>query len=313
MPLISVIIPNYNGEKWLSKTIDSCLQQNEYLHEIIIIDDHSTDNSWNVLSEYQSEYPDIIKTVRNKLKGGNHARNYGFELSGGEFIQWLDADDQLLPGKFAAQLGIFGKHADADIVYSDWQLDVYTGSGDLKSTEYKVQQQHEDFLLQLLIDNWSPPHNYLVRRNFAEKLHQINAWNPETPVFQDREYFTLAAIRGGKFQYAPGLFCVYNRWSSQSVSQNKGKRNNVLLRLFSEFAGQIENSDKIGSLKKKQYRKVIVTNKLLTLLTRDNLLVRDKDMKLRNINWAIIKDYRTKAKILFALILNKFSPAKNDP
>jgi glycosyltransferase involved in cell wall biosynthesis len=312
MPLISVIIPNYNGEKWLSKTIDSCLQQNEYLHEIIIIDDHSTDNSWNVLSQYQSEYPDIIKTVKNKFKGGNHARNYGFELSGGEFIQWLDADDQLLPGKFAEQLGIFGKHADADIVYSDWQLDVYTRSGDLKSTEYKVQQQHEDFLLQLLIDNWSPPHNYLVRRHFAEKLQQINAWNPETPVFQDREYFTLAAIRGGKFQYGPGLFCVYNRWSSLSVSQNKGKRNSALLRLFSEFAEQIENSDKIGSLKKKQYRKVIVTNKLLTLVTRDNLLVRDKDMKLRNIDWAIIKNYRTKAKILFALILNKFSPAKND-
>src|SRR5450432_3632597 len=160
MPLISVIIPNYNGEKWLSKTIDSCLQQKEYLHEIIVIDDHSTDGSWNVLSYYQSEYPDIIKIARNKSKGGNQARNYGFELSGGEFIQWLDVDDQLLPGKFAAQLDSFGKCADADIVYSDWRLDIYAGSGEIRSTEYKVQQQHEDFLLQLLIDNWSPPHNY---------------------------------------------------------------------------------------------------------------------------------------------------------
>jgi len=311
MPLISVIIPNYNGEKWLSKTIDSCLQQKEYLHEIIVIDDHSTDGSWNVLSYYQSEYPDIIKIARNKSKGGNQARNYGFELSGGEFIQWLDVDDQLLPGKFAAQLDSFGKCADADIVYSDWRLDIYAGSGEIRSTEYKVQQQHEDFLLQLLIDNWSPPHNYLLRKGFAEKLQKIKAWNPETPVFQDREYFTLAAIGGGKFQYVPGLFCVYNRWSSQSVSQNKGKRNDTLLGLFSEFARYIEDSNEIGSVKKKQYRKIIITNKLLTLLTMGNLLVRDKDMKASNIYWAVIKDYRTKAKILFALILNKFSPAKN--
>src|SRR5579872_3830113 len=125
MPQISVIIPNYQCEKWLSRTIDSCLQQNEYLKEVIVIDDHSTDQSWNLLSHYQSEYPGIIKIYRNKLKGGNNARNYGFELSEGEFIQWLDADDQLLPGKFAAQLDIFGKHADTDIVYSDWKLDIY--------------------------------------------------------------------------------------------------------------------------------------------------------------------------------------------
>jgi glycosyltransferase involved in cell wall biosynthesis len=304
--MVSVIIPYYNASAWIERTLDSCLIQKDLLKEIIIIDDFSSDAGPEIIASYQARFPGLIITRKNSQKGGNNARNLGYDLSSGEYIQWLDADDQLLPGKFAAQLDSFSKHAGADIVYSDWQLDIYDGSGALGSTEYKFQRQHEDFLLELLIDNWSPPHNYLVKRSFAEELRKINAWNPATPSFQDREYYTLAAVKGGKFQYTPGIFSVYNRWSKQSVSQDK-KKSGVLLGLFSEFAAQIEMSDELGAVKKKYYKKVILTSKLLTRLSRNGLLVFDKEIKPGNICWPVVQDHRTRAKILFALTLNLFS------
>jgi glycosyltransferase involved in cell wall biosynthesis len=211
MSFISVIIPNHQCAKWLPITLDSCLAQKEYVKEIIVIDDHSTDNSLEVLNAYRAQYPDMVRVYRNKEKGGNHARNYGYQLSGGAYIQWLDADDQVLPGKFAGQLEAFGRFPGTDIVYSDWQLDSYDEGGNLIRQEFKKHRPYEDFLAELLQNNWSPPHNYLLKRSIAGELGDMNAWNPDTPVLQDREYFTLAAIAGAKFQYVPGNFSVYNR------------------------------------------------------------------------------------------------------
>jgi glycosyltransferase involved in cell wall biosynthesis len=308
--MISVIIPYYNSSAWILGTLDSCIRQKEFLKEIIIIDDLSTDGGWELVSAYQTDYPDLILARKNRHKGGNHARNFGYDLSSGSYIQWLDADDQVLPGKFAAQLEGFAKYPDADIVYSDWQLNIHDPSGELVSTEYKQQRAHPDFLLQLLMDDWSPPHNYLLKRSCAEKLRRINAWNPSTPVFQDREYYTLAAINGAVFRYVPGLFCVYNRWSAQSVSQNKQKRNDALLKLLSEFDRQIADSRAFDQARMTEYKKVILTNKILTRLSGQPFWTRNKEIRSGNIHWSGIPGYRTRIKIILALIVNKIFRSK---
>ena len=93
----------------MPKVIESCLTQ-KYLHEIIIVDDHSTDNSQEILTRLQKQNPEKTKIFKNPGKGGNNARNYGFSKSTGEYIQWLDADDFLLPGKFEHQIQAFEKH-----------------------------------------------------------------------------------------------------------------------------------------------------------------------------------------------------------
>jgi len=299
---VSVIIPNYQCGAWLSRTIDSCLQQSEYLKEIIIVDDHSTDNSWEVLSQYQERYPRIIKVYRNLRKGGNNARNYGFSLSAGKYIQWLDADDQLLPGKFEAQLSLFEKIPAADIVYSDWRLETYDEKGDVIRREDKYHSQYTDFLLELLVDNWSPPHNYLLKREIAAKLAAINAWNPETPVLQDREYFTLAAMEGARFYYAAGCFCVYNRWNRNSVS----KKNNpqLTIDLLEKFGGRVEENKSLPAEKKRMYKKVLITAAILTRLSGNSMLLKDRQLKFSNIYWPMVHSYKTRIKLLIALTRN---------
>ncbi len=224
MSKVSVIIPNYNCASCLHKAISSCLIQ-KYLHEIIVVDDHSTDNSWETLLELQNLHPTILKIYKNKEKGGNYARNMGFEKSSGDYIQWLDADDYLLEHKFENQISLFQQYTNTDIVYSDWYMDFYDEQKIITSREQQQKSDYKDFTLEILADNWSVPANYLLSRTMAAKLHKHEAWNVKRQIAQDREYFTIAALLGAKFRYCKGYFCVYNRWSNNQVSaMNFNKR-----------------------------------------------------------------------------------------
>src|SRR3954451_21632885 len=91
--LVSIIIPCYNAERWLNESIDSCLRQTYRPLEIVVVDDGSTDKSLQILMSYGSR----IKYVTGPNRGGNHARNTGFALTKGEYVQFLDADDYILP------------------------------------------------------------------------------------------------------------------------------------------------------------------------------------------------------------------------
>ena len=220
MEKISIIIPNYNNAHWLSTCLESCLnQQGNFTKEIVVIDDHSTDDSWAILQDYQVKYPNHIFIYKNKLKGGNQARNFGFSKSKGDYIQWLDSDDVLLPNKFSKQLTAFSKNAAVDVVYSDWRMDFYNAEKDLVQQQVVQRQPDVDFLYTLLVNkNWNASHTYLCRRNVCELMTTIGGWSEITKVGQDREYFTQLAISGAKFEYEPGEFAVYHRWSEETVS-----------------------------------------------------------------------------------------------
>lgn len=266
MSLISIIIPNYNNAYWLAKTIESCLNQGrEFIREIIIVDDFSTDNSWDVLNEYQSKYPDLIKPFMNKFAGSNNARNLGFEVSTGTYIQWLDADDQLLSGKFKTQLAKFDEVPDADIVYSDWQMDYYENKL-FQRSEFFPAKQHDDFLYQLLLNKWLPCNSYLHKRSIVERTIKMNGWNPDTFTAQDREYITVSAILGAKFVYAKGNFCIYNRWSKNTISQVDHKRAIIsALELEKRFYSLIVVQGNINDEKKREYNKIFNTTYLTSL------------------------------------------------
>ncbi|WP_281298290.1 glycosyltransferase family 2 protein [Flavobacterium limnophilum] len=94
-PLISIIIPTFNRAELISETLDSILAQTYTNWECIIIDDGSTDNTDEVVGSYVDKDSRFQYHQRplNKLKGPNSCRNYGFEKSKGEFINWFDSDD----------------------------------------------------------------------------------------------------------------------------------------------------------------------------------------------------------------------------
>ncbi|MBO5240263.1 MAG: glycosyltransferase family 2 protein [Clostridia bacterium] len=92
--LVSVIIPVYNGEKFVARCIDSILAQTYKNNEIIIVDDGSVDNTLSILQEYEKLYS-FVRVVHTENKGVSHARNIGLDIAKGEYISFVDADDEL--------------------------------------------------------------------------------------------------------------------------------------------------------------------------------------------------------------------------
>ena len=111
---ISVIIPVYNTEAHLNACLDGVLSQNIPNLEVICVDDGSTDRSLEVLREYAARDPRVVVlTQKNSFAGV--ARNHGLEVARGEYVAFLDSDDQFLPG---ALEGLYAqaKEHDLDVI-----------------------------------------------------------------------------------------------------------------------------------------------------------------------------------------------------
>ncbi|MDO8669476.1 MAG: glycosyltransferase [Candidatus Buchananbacteria bacterium] len=121
-PLISVLMPVYNGQKFLKEAINSVLNQTYQNFEIIIINDASTDKTKKIASSFVKADPRIklINHQKNKYRSG--ALNTGLKHASGSYISFLDADDVYLPDKLKKQLAFLEKNKNIDLVYSDFEV-----------------------------------------------------------------------------------------------------------------------------------------------------------------------------------------------
>ncbi len=117
-PLVSVCIPVYNSQRWIKQTVESALNQTYDNIEIIMVDDGSTDKSWQILEEFKNFFPDKIKIFKQENKGACAARNKALRESKGDYIQWLDADDLLEKDKIEKQLKAINFVQRTDILLS---------------------------------------------------------------------------------------------------------------------------------------------------------------------------------------------------
>lgn len=112
-PLISVILPVYNGERFLRETIESVLNQTYKNFEFIIINDGSTDSSKEITSSYEDNR--IVHLNLEQNRGVSNARNMGIALSKGEYIAFCDADDLCVPERLQCQLDYLLSHPTVDV------------------------------------------------------------------------------------------------------------------------------------------------------------------------------------------------------
>lgn len=104
--LVSVIIPCYNVEAYVARALDSALAQTHRPLEIIAVDNNSTDGTLAILRQYEQRYPELITVLQEPKQGAPAARNLGLRHAKGEWLQFLDADDVILPGKVGGQVGL---------------------------------------------------------------------------------------------------------------------------------------------------------------------------------------------------------------
>ena len=209
--LVSVIIPCFNAEKWIAETIESCLKQTYPHIEIIVIDDSSTDNSLEIIKSYGDK---IIWKRLNKNKGGSYARNRGFALSKGEYIQFLDADDLILPEKIERQVK-FLEATKADAVYGDWRYQGHQANGVILLDEIQKPGKQKDILLALIENWWTAVASLFYRRSAVEKS---GGWDENLSAAQDRDFFISVVMSGAKVVYQPGCYSLYRRYGNVTVS-----------------------------------------------------------------------------------------------
>jgi len=117
LPLISIIIPCFNSEDYISECIESVLSQNYNNLEIIVVDDGSTDDSINIVRAYKN-----VNLYIQKNSGACVARNLGLAKSKGKYVKFLDSDDFLEPDTINKQVFLAEQLSDNEIVYGDYYL-----------------------------------------------------------------------------------------------------------------------------------------------------------------------------------------------
>ena len=214
--LVSVIIPCYNAERWIDEAIQSALNQTYPSVEVIVIDDGSTDGSLDQIKAFGER----VRWETGPHCGGNHARNRGFSISSGDYIQFLDADDYLLPEKIARQVA-FLEASGADVVYGDWRHQHHEPDGSVWLENVAVSGERPDVLTALLASWWVAPCTLLFRREIVQRC---GGWDESLAAAQDRDFFIGIALSGAKIAYQTGCNSVYRRYGEVTLSTSNLRR-----------------------------------------------------------------------------------------
>jgi glycosyltransferase involved in cell wall biosynthesis len=196
--LVSIIIPIYNRADLIEQTLDSVLNQSYKNWECIVVDDGSTDNTLNVLNEFKGRDSrfKIFKRPLSKVKGANSCRNYGFQVSRGEYINWFDSDDIMLPLFIEKKVEVL-KSNRVDYVLSKTfffnKNDLsYKKKYDYKYDEYDIT--HYNYVAHRI--NWLTP-DLMVKRNVVEgKIFFNEALMTTAQEYNFNCKLTLETIKG---------------------------------------------------------------------------------------------------------------------
>jgi glycosyltransferase involved in cell wall biosynthesis len=224
--LVSVVVPCLNAGPMLRPAMLSVIEQSYPNIEIIFVDNNSTDGSLEVAEQLAQSQARPILVTRCAAQGANNARNWGFGLARGEFIQWMDADDRLDPDKIALQVAALERNSADDIAYGDWTANRIE-PGKPRTQQRQDLQQVQDQVLRTLAGIWYPPHLYLLRRRAAQLLQDVQGWWPARKVATDVEYSAIAALLGLRFRYVAGAHVHYNTWSASQISGATSYRDRV--------------------------------------------------------------------------------------
>jgi glycosyltransferase involved in cell wall biosynthesis len=214
-PLVSILVPAYNAERWLADTLRSAIAQTWDRKEIIVIDDGSKDRTLAVARSFES---DIISVFTQSNQGAAAARNHAFARSRGDYLQWLDADDLLGPDKIALQIKALGDSPNArTLLCGEWGKFLhrpdharFISSGlwyDLPRAEWLMRKMEQNAFMQTA--------SWLVSRELTEAA---GPWDKRLLVDDDGEYFCRVLMASEGVQFVPGSKVYYRQPRAGSVS-----------------------------------------------------------------------------------------------
>lgn len=220
-PLVSVLVPSFNKAQYIEETLESVyaqtLAQTDRI-EIVVVDDGSKDGSPELLERHR----DRCKVILGPNRGASAARQTALENATGQHIQYLDADDLLLPRTLELQTRAL-HDSGADVSYGDYQRLVRNGQGvfvrgDVAAMPSKLEPDAE---VACFHHFWAPPAALLYRRSLVERMPR---WHDALPVIQDARYLQDAAFAGARFVHVPELVALYREDAGNSLSRQSMKK-----------------------------------------------------------------------------------------
>lgn len=228
---VSILIPCYNAERWVAEAVRSALAQTYAPKEVVVYDDGSTDNSLEVIKGFG----DRVRWESGPNEGGNAARNRLLALASGEWVQYLDADDFLLPSKVERQVEFLGRHPEADIVYSPFLYQFHDADGGTRRQYGPVPATHDPWVQ---LARWYLPQTGapLWRR---QAVLDVGGWADGQPCCQEHELYLRLLTAGKRFVYFEDAGSVYRQWS-ETTTCKRDKRETYRRRL--EIKERMEKS-----------------------------------------------------------------------
>lgn len=202
MPLVSVIIPVFNGEKYIKQTLESVINQTYKNLEIIVVDDGSIDATADIVKSFSN-----IKYIYQENTGPARARNVGVENSSGEYLAFLDQDDQWVPEKINTQMQAFAENEKLDYTIAYQQIL-------LKDNCKKPHWLKAEFLEQPVLGFL--PGTLLVKRS---AFFNIGAFTEKYVNASDADWFYKAADFGLILEIIPKTLLL--RFIHDSNHSNK--------------------------------------------------------------------------------------------
>jgi glycosyltransferase involved in cell wall biosynthesis len=278
-PLVSIIIPTYNRAYLIGETLDSILAQTYQNWECIIVDDGSTDNTDEVVGVY------LVKDTRFHLyhrpdihkAGGNGARNYGFKLCKGEYVNWFDSDDLMHPKKLEMQLDSL---KGSDYIFSVCQTLVFQEEKEnilgLRSEKVFSEDALFDFITNKIIFLTQAP---LIKKSFLVERKLI--FDEELKAAQEWEFICRILYFSSNYK-SIDVPLVYYRKNEKSISYG-----NIPLRNYHYYLAREKFYDflKISSNQEKSF---LLNHLFNYILSKYFSFLKDRNIKYA---FSIYKDF----------------------
>lgn len=212
---VSVIIPTYNRSQLITKAIKSVYdQKGSYIKEVIIVDDGSTDNTEDVISNLIKDFPNNLIYSRKTNGGEASARNHGVKIASGKYIAFLDSDDIWLNTKLEQQMELFKNDPSLSLTFTAYTRISENGREVISLQNWSSSP--EDVLKELIIRCSITPSTVVVKR---DSLISVGLFDESFPLSCDWDMWVRLAANGHYMGYLDIPLAEYF-WHTSNMSQD---------------------------------------------------------------------------------------------
>ena len=233
IPNVTVVIPAYNAEKYIIRSIESVLNQTRCPDEIIVVDDGSKDNTANIVRSFG----DRVTLIQQPNAGVSAARNTGIKAATGDWIAFLDADDEWLPEKVEWQAKLIGNNP--ELVWATGNYIECLCDEDRRAEHIPPQKcihylngkgYYESYLRAIQLYEWGHTDCVLIQKHVFD---EVGTFNTELVIAEDLDMWLRIAYRYPKVGFSPQPLAIYHLAVSNSLMRTKCPKS-----LYAAFIGR---------------------------------------------------------------------------